>query len=86
MPCLIFNDEMNTNNVIKRLYVSPWCETVEMELIGLLCSTVFPDGNYSTQPSDWSYDNKGEHDVGGVVVGDDSSIAPAKYNEFWGEE
>ena len=83
MPCLIFNDEMNTNNVIKRLYVSPWCEIVEVESICLLEKSVELDANNSYPPSQWDYDDKGAHDGGSAIVGDKNAIAPAKPSTIW---
>ena len=79
------NNHMDFKNARKQFYASPRCETMTVELSGLLSGTVFPDGEHSTQPHDGYYDNKGEHDVGGVVIGDDN-VAPSKYDSLWEEE
>nr|WP_315454748.1 hypothetical protein [uncultured Prevotella sp.] len=42
-----------------------------------------PDAGGSTMPN---WDNKGEHDAGTVIIGDESSMAPAKQSGWFNDE
>lgn len=65
----------------KQPYATPWCKIIPTEVENFICNSVRPNSGGSTvQPG---YDNKGEHNVGSVLFGDPSTIAPAKYGGLW---
>ena len=67
----------------RRDYVSPMCCVTELMNEGVICVSVGPDAGGSTMPN---WDNKGEHDAGTVIIGDESSMAPAKQSGWFDDE
>ena len=78
--------ERKENSVSSGLkgYVSPMCDVTEVMNEGVICVSVGLDAAGSSTQTNW--DNKGEHDVGTVMIGDGSSVAPAKKNGWFEEE
>ena len=76
---------MNKEEKERLPYVAPRCKVIPMEEDNFICNSVLPNGNASTVET--SYDDKGEHDVGTALFGDQSTVAPAKqHNSLWDEE
>ena len=69
-----------------RAYISPQCEIVETSPEQFICVSVRTNVGGSTSPSNTQWDDKGEHNVGTIVFGDESSVAPAKGGWFDEEE
>ena len=69
-----------------RAYISPQCEIVETAIEQFICVSVRTNVGASTAPSNTQWDDKGEHNVGTIVFGDESSVAPAKGGWFDEEE
>ena len=75
---------MNRKQIKKQPYTAPQCKVILTEAESFICNSVRPNAGGSTvQPG---YDDKGEHDVGTVLFGDPSTVAPAKEGGFWDEE
>ena len=68
----------------KHFYEPPKSEVIELENERFICNSVRPNAGGSTvQPG---YDDKGEHDAGTVIIGDESSMAPAKQSGWFDDE
>ena len=65
-------------------YLKPECHVVEAATEQFVCVSVRPNSGASTTQT--NYDDKGEHDVGTIYLGDPSTIAPAKQGWFEEEE
>ena len=75
---------MNKERFPKQPYIVPLCRIVQADEESFICASVRPDPNGSYMYS--GYEGKGEYDVGTVLFGDPSSVAPAKQGGFWDEE
>jgi len=68
----------------KESYVKPECNVVQLTMEQLICVvSVRPDASFSSSSL---YDDKGEHDVGTILIGDPSTVAPAKQGGLWEED
>ena len=65
-------------------YLKPECHVAEAATERFICVSVRPNSGASTTQT--NYDDKGEHDVGTIYLGDPSTIAPAKQGWFEEEE
>ena len=75
---------MNRKQLERWGYIRPECEIIETSTEQFICVSVRPNsGASTTQPN---YDDKGEHDVGTVLFGDPSTVAPAKQGFLWDED
>ena len=68
----------------KKDYERPECIVHEMETETFICASVTPDASASQH--DWGYDNKGVHEVGTIILGDETTVTPAKRNYFEEDE
>ena len=68
----------------KESYVKPGCMAIQAQTEQFSCASVRPNSGASTTQT--NYDDKGEHDVGTVLFGDPSTVAPAKQGWFEEEE
>ena len=76
---------MNREQKERLLYVTPRCTVVPVEEEGFIC--VSPRFDPAGSTTETNYDDKGEHDMGSVYFGDESTVAPAKKNNsLWEEE
>ena len=77
---------MNKKQLERWGYIRPECEIIETSTEQFICVSVRPNAGASTTPSSTEYDDKGEHDVGTVLFGDPSTVAPAKQGFLWDED
>ena len=76
---------MNREQKERLHYIAPRCTVVPVEGEGFICVSPRFDPVGST--TETNYDDKGEHDMGNVYFGDESTVAPAKKNNsLWEEE
>lgn len=68
----------------KKDYERPECNVHEMETETFICASVTPDTGASQHQ--WGYDDKGVHEVGSIILGDETTVAPAKRNYFEEDE
>lgn len=68
----------------KKDYERPECNIHEMETETFICASVTPDASVSQHQ--WGYDDKGVHEVGSILLGDETTVAPAKRNYFEEDE
>ncbi len=73
---------MKRNQVKKQVYMRPQCKMFMMETEMFICVSVRPNSSDSNQQG---YQDKGEHNVGTILFGDPSTMAPSK-GSFWDEE
>ncbi len=64
-------------------YVRPECRLIQTDLTQFVCNSVLPHQGFSHVEN---YDWKEANEVGLTVVGDASTLAPAKGNPVWEEE
>ena len=75
---------MNKEQKERLLYVTPRCTVVPVEEEGFIC--VSPRFDPAGSTTETNYDDKGEHDMGSVYFGDESTVAPAKnWGDVWEE-
>lgn len=81
---------MITNKKRHKAYVSPKCLLFHAEVSQVICASVTPDAANSSSPSSsWTptgvqdYENKGSHNMGSVMFGNESTVAPAKPAFSW---
>ena len=75
---------MNREQKERLLYVTPRCTVVPVEEEGFIC--VSPRFDPAGSTTETNYDDKGEHDMGSVYFGDESTVAPAKdWGDVWEE-
>ncbi|EHO71891.1 hypothetical protein HMPREF9140_00832 [Prevotella micans F0438] len=67
---------MKRRDLKKRAYIVPWCRVIETECESFICISGSLDGIGSNVQN--NYDDKGEHNMGSIYLGDPSSMAPAK--------
>ena len=77
---------MNKRQLERWGYIRPECEIIETNTEQFICVSVRTNVGASTSPSNTQWDDKGEHNVGTIVFGDESSVAPAKGGWFDEEE
>ena len=76
---------MNREQTRKLPYIAPRSTIVLMEQQGFIC--VSPRFDRVGSTVDTNYDNKGEYDMGSVLIGDENAVAPAKgHKSLWEEE
>ena len=76
---------MNREQKERLHYIAPRCTVVPVEEEGFIC--VSPRFDPAGSTTETNYDDKGEHDMGSVYFGDESTVAPAKKNNsLWEEE
>lgn len=75
---------MKQKKECKKLYVAPEYNTIQVEAMQFICASVTP--NASASQHQWGYDDKGVHEVGSIILGDETTVAPAKKNYFEEDE
>ena len=75
---------MKQKKECKKLYVAPECNTIQVEAMQFICASVTPDAIASQHQC--NYDDKGVHEVGSIILGDETTVAPAKENYFEEDE
>ena len=74
----------NKENNKKRAYTSPEIKVYPIQEVLFICASITPNANTSGTTS---WDAEQEHNGGGVVIGDGSSIAPAKtWGNLWEDD
>ena len=79
---------MNQTQLERWGYIRPECEIIETNTEKFICVSVRPDASSSSAPYTGNpmYDEKGEYDVGTILIGDPSTVAPAKQSGWFEEE
>lgn len=68
----------------RKTYVKPETMPVHAGTAQFFCASIRPNAGASATQT--NYDNKGEHDVGTVLFGDPSTVAPAKKGTLWDDD